>query len=183
MATRKRQLFSGLDGGIIVEIGPGTGPNLRYLTKEARWIGIERNEYTFPYLRDEASRLGMRNIEIRKSDASTLPFWDNSVDVVIGTLALCTVPNLETTLAEIFRVLKPGGRFIFLEHAAAPKGTFRRKIQSLAKPVWKVLTDGCHPDRETLAAIKNTGFSRVESENFMVLNSFVSPHLAGAAWK
>ncbi len=179
---RKRRLFEGLRG-TIVEIGPGTGSNLGFLDKDVLWIGIEPNKYMHPYIRREADRLGMNNIEIKRLNAASLPFPDNSVDTVIGTLVLCTVPNQRVALSEILRILKPGGRFVFMEHVAAPRGSSMRRFQGLIKPVWMVLADGCRPDRETLKAIKEIGFSEVKSERFKIYDTFVSPHIAGVARK
>jgi ubiquinone/menaquinone biosynthesis C-methylase UbiE len=108
---------------------------------------------------------------------------DNSVDNVVATLVLCTVPDQVESLKEIYRILKPGGRLIFIEHVASPRGTVMRVIQTLIKPFWKIVADGCHPDRETLEAIRGAGFSDVTSESFKIFNTFVSPHIAGMARK
>jgi ubiquinone/menaquinone biosynthesis C-methylase UbiE len=182
IGERKRRLFDNLTG-TIVEIGPGTGPNLKYLDKKITWIGIEPNEYSNPYIEKEAARLGMANIRIMKLSASDLPLADNTVDAVISTLVLCSVPDQQVALGEIYRVLKPGGKFIFIEHVAASRGTIMRRFQQFIKPIWKIVADGCHPDRETLAAIKAANFSDVEGECFKVYNTFVSPHVAGVARK
>ena len=72
---------------------------------------------------------------------------DKTIDSVVSTLVLCSVPSLDTTLKEILRVLKPGGTFLFIEHIAAPPGTWLRKIQGVIRPVWKAIADGCNPDR------------------------------------
>jgi ubiquinone/menaquinone biosynthesis C-methylase UbiE len=179
---RKRQLFDDLSG-VVVEIGPGSGPNLKFLNKEITWIGIEPNLYSHSYILNEAARLEMRSVEIRELTAERLPLDDNSVDAVISTLALCTVPNQSIALSEIHRVLKPGGKFIFIEHVAAPEGSFMRRFQSFIKPFWKIIADGCHPDRETFMAIRAANFSDVQGECFHVYNTFVSPHIAGVARK
>jgi len=179
---RKRQLFDDLSG-VVVEIGPGSGPNLKFLSKEITWIGFEPNLYSHSYIIKEAARLEMRSIEIRELSAERLPLDDNSVDAVISTLVLCTVPIQTVTLSEIHRVLKPGGKFIFIEHVAAPEGSFMRRFQSFIKPFWKIIAAGCHPDRETFMAIRAANFSDVQGECFHVYNTFVSPHIAGVARK
>lgn len=80
-------------------------------------------------------------------------------------------------------MLKPGGKFALFEHVAAPRGAALRRVQSLLSPVWQVLGDGCHPDREPWAAIEQAGFSQVELEPFHAKVPIVSPHIAGFAIK
>src|ERR1051326_4972629 len=121
-AEYKRKLLSELKG-TVVEIGPGTGANLKYLDRErVRWIGIEPNTFMDAYLHDEAQRLGI-GIEIRTGTADPLPLENNSADAVISTLVLCCVPSQQQTLREVLRVLRPGGKLVFIEHVAAEPGT------------------------------------------------------------
>jgi ubiquinone/menaquinone biosynthesis C-methylase UbiE len=93
------------------------------------------------------------------------------------------VDDLDRALGETLRVLKPGGRFVFLEHVAAPRGTWLRRLQRLAHPVWRIVADGCHPDRETDAAIVAAGFVAVRLERFSLPMGLVGPHIAGVALK
>lgn len=178
---RKRALFSGLHGDIL-EIGAGTGPNLEYYPHDVRWIGIEPNPAMFPYLQDEARRLGM-TIQLRAGTAERLDVPDNSVDAVVGTLVLCSVSDPARVLQEIRRVLKPGGRYIFIEHVAAPQRTFLRGVQRIVRPIWKAFSDGCHLDRETWTTIEKAGFSRVELDHFRVSPALYAPHISGFAVK
>lgn len=181
VSDRKHSLFATIHGDVL-EIGPGTGPNLSYYPKDIHWIGIEPNPYMHPYLQKEAENLGL-NIDIRTGTAEGIDAEDNSIDTVVSTLVLCSVPNLSATLQEILRILKPSGRFLFIEHVAAQKGTFLRQIQSGIKPIWKVLADGCNPDRETWIALENAGFASVNYEHFEVSVPLVSPHIMGVATK
>jgi len=120
VADRKRALFAGLDGSVL-EIGPGTGPNLVYYPPGIRWLGVEPNPYMVPYLRTAAARAGLP-VDLRPGMAERLPAEDNSMDTVVSTLVLCSVHDPDGVLREIRRVLKPGGQFLFLEHVAAPPG-------------------------------------------------------------
>ena len=120
MAERKRRLLGGLKG-VVVEIGPGAGANLPYLKGDIGWIGVEPNPYARPYLERAAREAGVA-FEVRGGNAERLPVTDASADAVIGTLVLCSVADVTTALREIRRVLKPGGRFVFIEHVAAPAG-------------------------------------------------------------
>lgn len=181
ISDRKRSLFTNLHGKIL-EIGPGTGPNLSYYPRDIHWIGIEPNPFMHSYLQKEADKLGL-NIDIRTGTAEKLDAEDNSVDIVISTLVLCSVPNLANTLQEILRVLKPGGRFLFIEHVAAPTGTFLRSVQNTVKPIWQVIGDGCNPNRETGSALENAGFASVDYQKFDAPVPLVTPHIIGVATK
>lgn len=86
-------------------------------------------------------------------------------------------------MQEIRRVLKPGGKLLFVEHVAAPNGSALRTVQKLIKPVWKFAGDGCHTDRETAEAVRRAGFSSVEIKEFRAPLPIVSPHIAGKAIK
>ena len=178
---RKEKLLGDLHG-TVVEIGPGTGVNLPFYTRDVQWIGIEPNAYMHDYLHAESKRLDFP-IDIRGGTAEALPVADASVDAVVSTLVLCSVPQLEATLAEIHRALKPGGRFVYVEHVAGEQGTFLRRFQSFIKPVWRYFGDGCEPDRETGRAIEQAGFTKVDFEDFRPVPGPIAPHIAGLAVK
>ncbi len=181
MGERKRALLAPLRGRV-VEIGPGAGVNLHSFAPEVEWVGIEPNPWLHSYLRQEAARLG-RAIEVRSGSAESLDLPDASVDAVVSTLVLCSVPDPARVLQEALRVLKPGGRFVFLEHVAAPRGSGLRRLQRLLRPGWRVVADGCRPDRETWTAIERAGFRRVEIERFRGPIPVIRPHIAGFAEK
>ncbi|MBN3926329.1 MAG: class I SAM-dependent methyltransferase [Nostoc sp. NMS4] len=181
VSDHKRSLFDNLQGKVL-EISPGTGTNLPYYPKDIHWIGIEPNLHRHSSLRKQAEKLGL-NIDLRIGNAEWLDAEDNSIDTVVSTLVLCSVPNIDYTLQAILRVLKPGGRFLFIEHVAAPQGSLLRQIQNTISPIWKVIGDGCHPDRETWAALGNAGFSSINYERFDAQLPIVSPHIIGVATK
>ena len=181
VASRKRELFAGI-GKSVLEIGPGTGPNLAYYPPGVRWLGVEPNPFMHPYLQKAAAQAGLQ-IDLRSGTAERLPADDNSMDTVVSTLVLCSVADPETALQEVLRVLKPGGRFLFLEHVAAPEGTFLRRVQTFIRPLWKIIGDGCHPDRDTGPAIEHAGFSEVTYENFRLPLGPVATQIVGVALK
>lgn len=181
IAPRKQELFKDLRGKV-VEIGPGTGPNLKYFPKEISWIGIEPNPHMHKYLRREADRVGIA-VDLLEASALDIPLEDNSVDFVVGSLVLCSVPCPDTTLKEVLRILKPGGRYLFVEHVAATPGTFGALIQRFIKPIWCCCADGCNVDRQSWVPIRKAGFSREEIEHFMLKFPIVSPHIIGSAVK
>lgn len=176
---RKQALFGNLRGTVL-EIGPGAGPNLAYYPRDVRWIGVEPNPHMHPYLHAEASRHGLP-IELRAGTAEALPVEDGSVDAVVSTLVLCSVADVARTLAEVRRVLRPGGRFVFVEHVAAPTGTALRTFQNLVQPLWTPLADGCHPNRETWASIEGAGFADVRLDHFRLPTGPAGPHIGGVA--
>ena len=181
VAERKRGLLGDLHGTVL-EIGPGAGPNLRYYPSDCRWIGVEPNPFLHPYLRKAAEQAGLR-IDIRGLLAERLPAESQSMDAVVSTLVLCSVSDPAMVLQEIRRVLKPGGRFVFLEHVAAPEGTRLRRVQRFIRPLWRRIADGCHPDRETGPAIERAGFAQVRYEAFRLPLGPVSTQIAGIAIK
>jgi ubiquinone/menaquinone biosynthesis C-methylase UbiE len=186
VAERRRELLAGLTGTVL-EIGPGTGVNFQYLPASVeRWIGIEPNPYMHPALR---ARGKMHDVETEFRLLSTegMAMDDDSVDNVLSTLVLCSVPDPDAVLRDICRILKPGGRFLFMEHVAASRGTRLRRVQGLLRPVWKYFADGCCPDRELGVAIENAGFSEVKIEAFQMPRAaalaWLAPHISGVAVK
>ena len=179
MAARKRMLLGGLRGTIL-EIGPGAGVNLGHYDPSVHWIGIEPNPYMQAYLRKEAEKRGLQ-MDLRTAIAERLEVADQSVDAVVGTLVLCSVSDVGRVLKEIRRVLKPGGHFVFIEHVAALRGTWLRRLQGWLKPFMVYFAEGCHPNRETWTAIEGAGFSEVKLEHFRAPLPIVSPHIAGVA--
>ena len=179
IAPWKRGLLSNLSGTIL-EIGPGAGANLNYLPADILFTGLEPNRYMYPRFRNEARRLGRKG-QLLGGSAMQLPLKDGSMDAVICSYVLCSVNDVDSTLDEIRRVLKPGGHFVFVEHVAAPSGTRLRHAQNAFCPLWGFLGDGCHPNRETLAAIQRAGFRHVDAETFHLPIPIVGPHIAGKA--
>jgi ubiquinone/menaquinone biosynthesis C-methylase UbiE len=178
---RKRHLLGGLKG-TLVEIGSGAGANLRYLPRELRVIGVEPNPFMHSHFLREA-RAADRSVQLVQGYGEALPFPDASVDAVLSTLVLCSVGDMAGVLGEVLRILKPGGRFLFVEHVAAEEGTVLRRIQRLVRPAWRRIGDGCEPDRTTEKDLLRAGFRMVSIDRFSVPLPLVSPHIAGVAEK
>ena len=185
--ARRRELCGRCDGTVL-ELGPGTGVNFGYLPVDSarfRWIGLEPNRHMHRTLLERAAAAGAR-AEVRGITAETMDVESESVDVVLSTLVLCSVDDPVRVLDDVHRALRPGGRFVFLEHVAAPSGSTLRRAQDLAAPLWRFVCDGCHPNRDVEAAIRRSGFAAVDVERFRLPvrdTLVVSPHIAGTATK
>ena len=156
LADLRREVV-GQASGSVVEIGAGTGMNFSHYPKTVTdVVATEPDPHMLKRL-DEALRASTVPIRIERASADELPFEDDSVDTVVGTLVLCTVPDPERALAEACRVLKPGGTYLFLEHVRSTEPRLAR-WQDRIQPIWTFFGGGCHPNRDTTAAIERTGF-------------------------
>ena len=183
------ELLAPLEGSVL-EIGAGTGANLGHYPR--RFVrsanGPERLVLTDPDLhmlerlrkRPEAGAL-----EIARASSDALPFSDESFDAVVSTLVLCSVPDVERTLAEVRRVLKQGGALFFLEHVAADEHSPRRRWQRRIEPLWSKLAGGCHLTRETDKSIVRAGFTieTLTKESMRKSLPIVRPTVRGIARK
>jgi SAM-dependent methyltransferase len=191
LRRRKARVFSGITGEAssqgasreVVEIGPGVGANFRYLPPGATVIAIEPNRYMHGRLMEAAERRGIHlDLRERTADATGLP--DRSADTVISSLVLCSVQNPAAVLAEIRRVLRPGGTFRFAEHVAAPRGTFTRRVQRLLRRPWAWTFEGCSCERDLERTIRDAGFTSVNLERYRIHTAFIpfNTHIAGVAY-
>jgi len=179
----KKSLFHDLKG-TVAEIGPGTGVNLNYLPPGIKWIGIEPNEAFHHELKKRAEGLGIK-AELLGGDATNIPLPDNSMDAVLCTLVLCSVVNPVKAVAEMKRILKPGGKLIFIEHVAALAGTGLRKAQNVFNPFNRLAADGCNCNRETWSILENGGFTNLQLSHNRVKGTMKlhAPHIMGYAVK
>ncbi len=180
LGARKKALFAGLPE-LIVELGSGSGASMRYLAPGTRLIALEPNPHTHHALRRNAARYGI-DLEIREEHAESTGLASASVDAVICTLVLCTVEDQAAALAEVHRILRPGGRFVFIEHVGSGPGPIRAVQRALRRP-WRYVFDGSCLDRDTAATIAATGFSEVRVEPYRLGGVFVPvwPQISGVA--
>ena len=122
--------------GIAVEIGPGTGANLRYVGRDLRLIAIEPNRRMRKPLLRRARDLGI-DLELIEASAEATGLPDASVDMVFCSLVLCTVERPEAVLSEVRRILKRGGRFTCIEHVCAPRGSYTHRVQRALERPWR----------------------------------------------
>jgi SAM-dependent methyltransferase len=130
-----------------------------------------------------ASNGGEVRVELSDAAAGALPFSDGEFDAVVSTLVLCSVADPPRALEEIHRVLKPGGRLVFIEHVAAQDGSSRLRWQRRLEPLWKRVMGNCHLTRDTEAAIRAAGFAlgEVQRESLRKAMPIVRPSIRGVA--
>jgi SAM-dependent methyltransferase len=181
LRAHKQRVFTGLPP-TVVELGAGTGANLRYLRAGSRLIAVEPNPAMHPRLRARAARAGV-DLELHATVAERLDLPDASVDMVISSLVLCTVPDPDAVLAEVRRVLRPGGRYAFLEHVAAPERTGLRRLQRVVRGPWGWFFEGCSCERDLRGVVENAGFARTAITGYRLRGPFLpaNPQIAGVA--
>jgi ubiquinone/menaquinone biosynthesis C-methylase UbiE len=156
LADERRRLIGGARGATI-EIGAGTGLNLaHYPASVERLVLVEPDRHMTGRLRRRSEEYG-RVAEIVTASAEELPFDGGTFDTAVVTFVLCTVDDPEAALAEIRRVLKPGGRLLFMEHVRSHDERLALR-QDRVRPIYHALID-CNPNRDTLRAINSSGFA------------------------
>lgn len=176
----KHSAFAGLRAGTVLEIGAGTGANIGFLPTGTHLIALEPNLAMHDRLRERCADAGVE-LTVLATGAESIPLPDDSVDEVICSLVLCTVADPAQALAEVRRVLRPGGRFRFVEHVAAPRPGLRRAVQRAMRRPWGWVFEGCRPDRPTPELVAAAGFAdaTVERRRFRHSVFFV---VNTAAW-
>jgi ubiquinone/menaquinone biosynthesis C-methylase UbiE len=161
IAFFERLLFGGMRewacsraSGQVLEIGVGTGRNLRHYPREARLTGVDISPEMLEIARRRAAALG-RDVQLRVADAESLEFPDGSFDTAVSTLTMCSIPDYGVALAEAWRVLRPGGRFVMVEHVRSPASAVRL-AQRILDPL-TVRFAGDHLLREPLPVLQRLG--------------------------
>lgn len=160
--TKKRRELMREAAGDVLELGAGTGVNLGYYDhrrlESLTLSDLAITERVTERAREFRRRAGFANGEVRlvEADALRLPFDDESFDTVVFTLVFCSVPDQARALDEVRRVLRPGGRVVFIEHVR-PHGAAKHLADTL-NPIWHAATGECNINRETAAAIEAAGF-------------------------
>ena len=155
---RERRRFVPGAEGRVLDVGIGTGHNLAYYdrSKVTHLFGLDPCATSLKMAAERAAEEG-RQLETLEAGGEAIPLGDASVDTVVFTYTLCTVPDVEATLAEARRVLKPGGRLIYSEHVRAPERGIAKWQDRLDRP-WGAAFGGCHLNRDTDTLIRRAGF-------------------------
>jgi ubiquinone/menaquinone biosynthesis C-methylase UbiE len=164
VAQYRRDLLSHASGNIL-EIGFGTGLNLPHYPKRVQKITtVDPNIGMYRRARRRIKQAGIE-VDQRVLNSERLPLEDRTFDCVVSTFTLCSIQDVRQTLAEVYRVLKPGGKFLFLEHGLSPEPrvqTWQHRLNWLQMR----LADGCHLDRNMKELVVAQPFSSVEVEEF-----------------
>jgi ubiquinone/menaquinone biosynthesis C-methylase UbiE len=163
-SDHRRRLLAGAQGRVL-ELGTGTGLNLPLYPQAVESIdGVDPNPGMHELARGAAEQAG-RPVELHEARGEELPFDDASFDVAVSTWTLCSVDDAPRVLAEVHRVLKPGGRLLFIEHGLSHEpgvALWQRRLTPLQRRV----ADGCHLDRDFTALLEASPLEPVEVEHF-----------------
>ena len=182
-ADHRRRMLAGLRGRV-VEVGAGNGMNFaHYPTEVEEVIAVEPE----PYLRDRATEAAASapvRVTVVEGTAGALPLDDGAVDAGVASLVLCSVPDQVAALAELRRVIRPGGELRVYEHVGAENARWAR-LQRRLDPLWSRIAGGCHLTRGTAAAITAAGFEITEIDRFLfqpcLVSRLAAPHILGRA--
>lgn len=180
MGKLRRRALEGLDG-TVVELGFGSGTNVPYYP-----AAVERVLAVDPSAvgrKLAAKRLAASTVPVEfvGLDGQSLPLADHSVDNALSTWTLCTIPDVDAALAEVRRVLKPGGRLYFLEHGLSSDPKIARRQHRFDK-LQQRFAGGCHLDRDIAALVARAGFEIEKSENFVISGPKIMSYMyAGSA--
>ncbi|MCB1679648.1 MAG: class I SAM-dependent methyltransferase [Halioglobus sp.] len=179
----EREQLVGRAAGRVLEVGVGNGANLPFYPDAAR--EVVALEPCATVLARAQKRLGKQarqqpGIDLARyafvrGGAEQMDFEDDSFDTAVACLVFCTIPAAQRAASEVFRVLKPGGKLLFLEHVRCPPGTMQR-VQNAINPAWKVFACGCHLNRDTEALFSDAGFAYNRIERYR--NPKMSPPFA-----
>lgn len=172
--------------GTVLEVGAGTGVNIFYYPAiVSKVVLTESDPNMLKILGKRAKQRNDITVEIHRATVEQLPFLDDSFDFVVCTFLMCSVPAPQDSLSEIFRVLKSGGKYVFLEHVANTENNRTYKWQKRIEPVWKFVGGNCHMTRNTAYEIETSGFKILELHRDYMKGklSIINPFIRGVAQK
>lgn len=159
---KARSILIPKTNGVILEIGSGTGVNIKHYNFNQIDELILSDQKISKKLIARSSNL----IEIKKLNVEDLPYDDNTFDYVVHTLVFCSVVDTKKGLAEIARVLKPGGKMMFIEHVL-PTKVRTQKFFKFVNPLWTKISSGCNLNRDYEQTLKNSDFNLIYSHRFL----------------
>lgn len=152
-----RERVVGAAEGRVLEVGSGSGLNLPFYGGRAREIfGLEPSPRLLARAQDQALRMQIP-VRLLEGRAECIPLADGSIDTIVMTWAGCSIPEIGSALRDMRRVLKPGGRLLFVEHGRAPESAVAR-WQDRLDPFWQRLSGGCHLNRKIDDLLRDAGF-------------------------
>jgi ubiquinone/menaquinone biosynthesis C-methylase UbiE len=145
--------------GRVLEIGFGSGLNLPLYLSPVEIIGLDPSRPALAMAR-RSEHAASRAVGLLEASAETIPLASHSVDTIVSAWTMCSIPDVARALGEVRRVLKPSGRFLFVEHGRAPDASVA-KWQDRLTPIWKHVAGGCHLNRAVAPLVEQAGF-RIE---------------------
>lgn len=144
--------------GDVIDIGAGDGQAAPFLGADVRWVAVEPS----PSRELRAATEARSDATLLEAGGESIPLPDGSADAAILCTVLCSVRDPAAVLAEVLRVVRPGGRLVFFEHVGAPRGTWTRAVQRLYRPYGRWFDAGCDPTRDTEATLRAAGFASID---------------------
>src|SRR5258708_39425518 len=154
----RERVLAGAEG-LVLEIGIGAGPNLEFYPACVKEILALEPSAKLIAMAQRAAGKSSINVKFLEGSAEAIPLQSGKVDIVVMTWTLCSIPDALRALQEMRRVLKPGGRLLFVEHGQSPDASVR-KWQDRLTPIWKRFAGGCHLNRPISAVLEQAGFCR-----------------------
>jgi ubiquinone/menaquinone biosynthesis C-methylase UbiE len=180
----RRKLLEGVSGRV-VELGAGNGLNFAHYPATVTKVIALEPEPTLRTAAERAAATAPVPVIVLGGTADALPLGDGEVDAAVASLVLCSVPDQARALAELRRVVRPGGELRFYEHVVADRQPLRGLLQLADRSgLWPKLAGGCHPARDTCGAIRAAGFEIERCERFGFRGSALEPsvpHILGIA--
>lgn len=186
MREHRAATLEGLEGRVI-EVGAGNGLNFSYYPESVgEVVATEPEEHLRALAEKAARRVESPSIEVSDDVAERLPFEDASFDAAVASLVLCSVPDQGQALAELHRVVRPGGELRFHEHVIAESALPAMLMRAADATFWPRVAGGCHMARDTASAIERAGFEIIECERSPLSMTPLDPpkpHIRGRAVK
>jgi len=179
----RRELLDGVEGRV-VEVGAGHGLNFAFYPPAVTEVVAVEPEAVLRRAAEHAAREAPVKVTVLDGVADALPVEDESFDIAIASLVLCSVSDQAAALGEMRRAIRPGGELRFYDHVVAQQPRFAAR-QHRADPIWTRFAGGCHLDRDTPAAIEAAGFTIEKLRRFSfstsMLDWLASPQIVGVA--
>jgi len=177
LGAARGELLRGARGRVL-EIGAGTGLNVEHYPAGIELVLTEPEKHMAKRLRARAG-----SVQVVAAGAPDLPFPDHSFDTVVSTLVFCTVPDVPAALREVRRVLRPGGRLLFLEHVRAEPGSSLERWQDRLHRSWRAVGCGCNCNRDLLGSLAAEAYTVDELERpaWTFMPAIVRPVVIGSA--